>query len=57
MQKVVHDAKCDICESYPIIGIRYKCAVCEDYDVCENCELKLIHNHPFIKIRYLYQTP
>jgi hypothetical protein len=35
----------------PIIGIRYKCASCPDFDYCENCENKFgeSHDHPFIK--------
>ena len=36
----------------PIYGIRYKCFVCKDYDLCESCESKSIHDHhAFIKIR------
>uniref|UniRef100_A0A7E4UTP7 BTB domain-containing protein n=1 Tax=Panagrellus redivivus TaxID=6233 RepID=A0A7E4UTP7_PANRE len=34
---------CDVCQVYPIIGIRYKCAVCSNYDMCENCERKGLH--------------
>lgn len=42
---------CDGCEAFPIIGNRYKCSVCEDFDYCENCEKIKSHNHPFIKIK------
>jgi len=42
---------CDGCESNPITGIRYKCAICPDFDYCEKCEETKEHNHPFIKIR------
>jgi len=45
---------CDGCQTKPITGIRYKCTVCPDYDLCEACELKksTIHdnNHMFLKI-------
>lgn len=36
---------CDNCSCYPIVGRRYKCAVCYDFDICENCEEKGVHNH------------
>lgn len=45
---------CDGCKVTPIIGVRYKCANCNDYDLCEQCEKKAssIHNpsHVFIKL-------
>ena len=42
---------CDGCGMSPIVGIRYKCAVCSDFDFCEKCEAKMgeSHNHPFVK--------
>ena len=51
--KVMHfGVKCDGCGAYPIVGCRFKCAVCDDFDYCETCENKLSekHNHPFLKI-------
>ena len=36
--KLVHkNVKCDGCGAFPIEGIRYKCAVCRDFDYCEKC--------------------
>ncbi|KAG9120906.1 hypothetical protein FRC07_003367 [Ceratobasidium sp. 392] len=35
-QPAQHSAACDLCGSR-IIGLRYKCAACPDYDVCQNC--------------------
>lgn len=52
--KLVHkNVKCDGCGAFPIEGIRYKCAVCRDFDYCEKCEQQFCENehcHPFIKI-------
>lgn len=42
---------CDGCSQYPIVGIRYKCSVCPDFDYCEICEANIEHPHPFIKIK------
>ena len=44
---------CDGCGMKPIVGVRYKCTVCENFDYCENCEKTLgeAHQHPFLKIR------
>ncbi len=44
---------CDNCNN-TIIGVRYKCGHCIDYDLCETCEaVELIHNpsHVFLKLR------
>lgn len=51
-QVVTHvGVSCDGCGESPIIGVRYKCAVCKDFDYCANCEEKLDHDHPFLKIK------
>lgn len=57
--KAIHPGvKCDSCNK-AIIGIRYKCTVCEDFDFCEECEEKNHnkHNHLFIKIRTAQTAP
>jgi len=43
---------CDICGVSPIRGIRYKCAVCPNYDLCEKCEAGGQHHvgHALLKI-------
>ena len=51
--KIMHfGVKCNQCKKFPIVGCRYKCAVCSDFDFCEDCEKKFskIHNHAFFKI-------
>jgi len=48
---------CDGCQKKPIVGIRYKCAVCYDFDFCEECEEKIDHPHPFLKIRKPEHAP
>ena len=45
--------KCKGCGVFPIIGIRYRCTVCNEFDYCEKCEKEKgsSHDHPFIKYR------
>ena len=47
--------KCEKCGKNPIIGYRYKCSVCKDFNLCDTCELKNSesqeHKHNFIKMR------
>ena len=42
---------CDGCGNH-IMGIRYKCTICHDFDYCEKCEEKDNgrHGHPLLKI-------
>lgn len=44
---------CNHCQTSPLKGIRYKCANCVDFDLCEDCEAEGVHTstHVFIKIR------
>lgn len=45
--------ECNTCGMQPILGIRYHCANCYDYDLCEACESQQTHpsTHVFYKIR------
>ena len=49
---VHHNYICDGCNKGPIIGNRFKCTICDDFDFCEDCEEKFKdqHKHPFLKI-------
>ncbi|CAE6452883.1 unnamed protein product [Rhizoctonia solani] len=40
------DVRCDICGMYPLVGTRYKCAECPDWDTCQNCLEKASKHHP-----------
>lgn len=44
---------CNSCGAIPIQGIRYRCANCIDYDLCETCEAMQVHikTHLFYKVR------
>ncbi|PYH49026.1 EF hand domain protein [Aspergillus saccharolyticus JOP 1030-1] len=44
---------CNSCGAMPIQGIRYRCANCIDYDLCETCEAMQVHikTHMFYKVR------
>ncbi|WAQ94765.1 YN8B-like protein [Mya arenaria] len=42
---------CDGCNATPIIGTRYKCMSCYEYDLCDGCMSKRVHpNHSFKRI-------
>ena len=58
--KYVHNGiKCKRCFMEPIIGYRYKCSKCKNYDLCQQCEEKNEiseeHPHYFIKINKEYK--
>lgn len=58
MDQIIHErVTCDGCGVHPIIGTRYKCSVCRDFDYCENCERQIDHEHPFLKIKHPRQAP
>jgi len=50
--KVIHySVQCDGCKVSPVVGIRYKCTICNNFDYCEKCEATKEHVHSFIKIK------
>lgn len=40
---------CDGCKVVPIIGKRFACIECPDYDLCETCESKNEHTHFMVR--------
>lgn len=40
---------CDGCGASPLVGRRFKCLVCHDFDLCEACEAKG-HPHPMVRL-------
>ena len=57
-KKIHQGVICDGCNG-PIIGVRYKCTICPDFDYCEKCEEKNKgeHGHPMLKINDPNQCP
>jgi Ig-like domain from next to BRCA1 gene/Zinc finger, ZZ type/PB1 domain len=52
-ETVWRSVTCDGCQDLPIIGVRFKCTVCDNYDLCEFCEMTAQHPHPFLKLTSL----
>jgi len=52
-ESVHTNVTCDGCGVYPIVGDRYKCTVCYNFDLCDSCEANKgeSHGHPMIKHR------
>jgi len=50
---VHHGVSCDNCNKSPITGARFKCKLCPNFDLCEECESKDVHpaDHPLFKFR------
>jgi len=53
MKEIHYHIKCNRCKMNPLIGIRYKCEECQDFDYCESCyeKNKEIHGHTFKLIK------
>ena len=42
---------CQGCGMIPIIGERFKCTICPNFNYCKNCHLYLnMHSHPFVEV-------
>jgi len=38
--QIHHGVSCDGCDAYPIIGLRFKCKDCPDFDFCSTCHVE-----------------
>jgi len=47
------NVRCDGCNVFPLVGPRYNCTVCPDFDLCAKCEASGVHpaEHPLLKMR------
>ncbi|KAI4721940.1 hypothetical protein E4T48_01839 [Aureobasidium sp. EXF-10727] len=53
-QLYVHTGiRCEQCGQYPILGVRWHCNNCPDFDLCSACEAQPMHprTHTFTKIK------
>eukprot|EP00698_Gefionella_okellyi_P016651 TRINITY_DN4773_c0_g1_i1.p1 TRINITY_DN4773_c0_g1~~TRINITY_DN4773_c0_g1_i1.p1 ORF type:complete len:551 (+),score=146.50 TRINITY_DN4773_c0_g1_i1:183-1835(+) len=51
-EAIHHRVACDGCGAEPIVGARFNCTVCENFDLCTRCENQGTHDprHPLVKI-------
>lgn len=54
-----HQAKCNVCKMFPIIGLRYRCLKCFNVDICQNCffSQRLAKNHKLFHPMQEYCLP
>ena len=45
-----YNVECDVCGIAPIVGRRFNCTVCSNYDLCERCEASTAHSHPMLRL-------
>lgn len=52
LRSIHEDVACDACNEDPIIGVRYKCIDCDNFDFCATCKAIKEHDpmHTFILV-------
>ncbi|KAI6051642.1 dystrotelin [Marmota monax] len=54
-EMVTHPVRCSVCRTIPIVGLRYRCLKCLNFDICQVCFLSGLHSkfhqksHPVIE--------
>nr|XP_003925663.2 dystrotelin [Saimiri boliviensis boliviensis] len=54
-ERITHPARCTVCRTFPITGLRYRCLKCLNFDICQMCFLSSLHSkshqksHPVIE--------
>uniref|UniRef100_A0A8C2ME89 Dystrotelin n=1 Tax=Cricetulus griseus TaxID=10029 RepID=A0A8C2ME89_CRIGR len=43
-EMLTHPVRCSICRTFPIIGLRYRCLKCLNFDICQLCFLSGLHS-------------
>ena len=54
IENIIFESKCSSCSVYPIEWVMYYCDKC-DMHFCEECNNKVRHNHPLLKIKNINQ--
>ena len=55
ISKMIHEGiVCNKCGMKNIEGVRYKCAQCTEFNLCEMCEKNYIHDMKHIMIKIIY---
>ncbi|KAH0507363.1 Dystrotelin [Microtus ochrogaster] len=48
-EMLTHPVRCSTCRTFPIVGLRYRCLKCLNFDICQPCFLSGLHNKPHQK--------
>ncbi|KAK8761283.1 hypothetical protein V5799_027451 [Amblyomma americanum] len=51
-ERAVHNITCKSCSHRGIVGTRWKCAVCIDYDLCSKCFRDHVHDLDHVFLRF-----
>lgn len=44
------DVYCNSCDVLPIKGTRFRCLICDNFDLCQKCGKNQVHDHPMIRM-------